>query len=153
MFLSKLKEAIICFKAGKVTLPYPFEPHDPESDFRGKPTVDVEKCIGCAGCANVCPARAIDVYDPCTEKRIMLYRLGRCTYCGRCAEVCPQKAITMSQEFETATNEAVDLTIRNTVYMGTCQRCGRCFEPPSALDKHYVTGIHSEPLEVGEHNV
>ena len=71
--------------------------------FRGRPVFDAEKCIGCAGCANNCPAREILIEDLCQEVRIIKYLGRRCTYCGRCAEVCPEKAITMSREFETAT--------------------------------------------------
>jgi hydrogenase-4 component H len=144
MFLSKLKEAKICFKAGRVTIRYPFVPHDPAPNFRGKPATDIEKCIGCGGCANVCPARAIEITDPCQERRVLVYHLVRCTYCGRCAEVCPQEAVRMTQDFETATNNPDDLIVRNTVFMGTCQRCGRCFEPESPLDKMQVHGLRPD---------
>ena len=57
------------------------------------------------GCANNCPAREILIVDVCQEIRILKYLGRRCTYCGRCAEVCPEKAITMSHEFETATDD------------------------------------------------
>ena len=143
MFLSKLKEAILCFKAGRVTLPYPFEPRVPEDGFRGRLTHDVDKCIGCSGCANVCPPRAIEVEDPCTEKRVLKFFLERCSYCGRCEEVCTEGAIVMSKEFELATNDLEDLHITAEIFMGTCQRCGRCFEPEHPLDKLMATGMRS----------
>ena len=101
--LSKCKEAMIGLKAGRVTLPYPAEPRPVAANFRGRPIFDAAKCIGCAGCANNCPAREILVFDVCQEVRILQYLGRRCTYCGRCADVCPEKAITMSREFETAT--------------------------------------------------
>ncbi|NIR01643.1 MAG: 4Fe-4S ferredoxin, partial [Gemmatimonadales bacterium] len=65
--VSKLKEAIICLRAGRVTLPYPFAPNPPAPGFRGTVSVDAEKCIGCGGCANVCTPRAIVVSDPSQE--------------------------------------------------------------------------------------
>ena len=145
MFKSKFKEALICFKAGRVTMPFPLGPelHPPEEGFRGKIAVDIEKCIGCGGCANVCPARLIVVND--TEAtRVMEYFLNRCTYCGRCAEVCPEDAITMTREYQLATNDNSDLYIRTELYMGTCGRCGRCFKPQSALDKMMVTGFRQK---------
>ncbi len=141
MFVSKLKEAILCFKAGRVTLPYPFEPRVPEDGFRGRLTYDVDRCIGCAGCANVCPSRAIVVEDPCVEKRVLRFFLERCTYCARCEQVCDEQAITLSKDFELATNTLEDLHITAEVFMGTCQRCGRCFEPDHALDKLMATGL------------
>ena len=98
--LSKLKETLVCLKAGRVTLPYPAQAQPVPENFRGRPIFDAVKCIGCAGCANNCPAREILVFDVCQEIRILQYLGRRCTYCGRCADVCPEKAITMSKEFE-----------------------------------------------------
>ena len=141
MIVSKLKEAIICLRAGRVTLPYPFAPHAPAPGFRGTVSVDAEKCIGCGGCANVCTPRAIVVSDPSQETRMLEFFLERCTYCARCAEVCPEEAISVTEQFESATDDVEDLHIRVEVYMGSCQRCGRCFETHTALDKLMVTGF------------
>jgi hydrogenase-4 component H len=66
----------------------------------------------------------------------------RCTYCGRCAEVCPEGAIALTQEFETATPCADDLVVHIEVFMGPCQRCGRCFPPPTQLDRLMEPGFH-----------
>ena len=126
--LSKIEETVICLKAGNVTLPYPAEPQPLPEKFRGRPIFDAAKCIGCAGCANNCPARAILVFDVCQEIRILQYLGRRCTYCGRCADVCPEKAITMSHEFENGTDNIGDLRQRLELFMSTCQRCGRCFK-------------------------
>jgi hydrogenase-4 component H len=147
MIVSKLKEAIICFRAGRVTLPYPFAPRPPAEGFRGRISVDVEKCIGCGGCANVCPPRAIVVSDPSQELRVIEFQLERCTYCARCVEVCAEKAVTVTPQFETATNDARDVRVRVEVYMGSCQRCGRCFTPPTPLDKMMVTGFREAEVE------
>ena len=144
MILSKLKEAIICLGAGRVTLPYPFAPRPPAAGFRGRVSVDAEKCIGCGGCANVCTPRAIVVTDPSQEMRVVEFFLERCTYCGRCAEVCQEKAVTLTDQFETATNDVNDLHVRVEVFMGSCQRCGRCFEAPTPLDKMMETGFRGE---------
>lgn len=142
MLVSKLREAVICLKAGRVTLPYPFAPHDPAPGFRGKITVDPDKCFGCGGCANVCPARVIELRDTNQYTRVLEIFWRRCTYCGRCEEVCPEKAIRLSQEFETATNAPQDMVIHLEVFMGMCQRCGRCFPPPTALERMMEPGFH-----------
>ena len=141
MFVSKLKQALICLKAGRVTLPYPFAPATPADGFRGLPRLDVEKCVGCAGCAEVCPTRCIQVSDPCQERRVLEFYLDRCSYCGRCQEVCPEGAITLGKEFETACADPNDLRIQAEIWMGTCQRCGRCYTPPTSLDRMMVTGF------------
>lgn len=149
MIISKLKEAIICFKAGRVTLPYPFAPREPEQGFRGRVMVDAEKCVGCGGCAEVCPSRCIEVSDPTKEKRVIEFLLERCTYCTRCAEVCPEDAIEVTKEFETATDDTQDMHMRVEVFMSTCRRCGRCYEPASSLDRLMVTG-YREPVGESE---
>lgn len=142
LLTSKLKQVWLCLEAGRVTLPYPAEPLEAPSGFRGKLEVDIDRCIGCAGCANVCTARAIVVTD--NEEgdwRRFEFYLERCTYCGRCEEVCPEKAVRMTSQFETATDRKEDLHISYEVYMGTCGRCGRCFIPEHPLDKLMVTGF------------
>ena len=143
MLLSKLREAWICIKAGRVTLPYPFQPHDPAPGFRGKIQVDPDLCFGCGGCANVCPAGVIVMNDRDQHTRVMEFFWQRCTYCGRCAEVCPEDAIAMSQEFETATAKPEDMYIRLEVFMGPCQRCGRCFVPPTPLERMMKPGFRN----------
>ncbi len=144
---SKLKEAVIGLRAGRVTRPYPFTPSPAPEHFRGRPVFDAAKCIGCAGCANNCPAREILVYDVCQELRILKYLGRRCTYCGRCADLCPEKAITMSTNFETATPQIQDLEQRLELFMSTCQRCGRCFTEPSPLEQLMMKGYRLDSLE------
>jgi hydrogenase-4 component H len=145
--LSKAKEAMICLKAGRVTLPYPSEPRSAPANFRGRPIFDPAKCIGCAGCANNCPAREILVFDVCQEIRIIHYLGRRCTYCGRCADVCPERAITLSQDFETATDKISDLQQHLELFMSTCQRCGRCFTERTPLEQLKLNGYRFDDLE------
>ena len=145
--VSKLKETLVCLKAGRVTLPYPPQGQPVPPKFRGRPIFDATKCTGCAGCANNCPAREILVIDVCQEIRILKYLGRRCTYCGRCADVCPEKAITMSQEFETGTNHIGDLQQRLELFMSTCQRCGRCFKEPSPLDQLKLKGYRFDEVQ------
>jgi hydrogenase-4 component H len=143
---SKIQEAIVCLKAGRVTLPYPTQPRPVPARFRGRPIFDAAKCIGCAGCANNCPAREILVFDICQELRILRYLGRRCTYCGRCADVCPEKAITMSHDFETATDQIGDIQQNLELFMSTCQRCGRCFTVPSPLEQLKLKGYRFDDI-------
>jgi len=149
---SKLKEAQVCLEAGRVTMPYPFQPRTAPTTFRGRPIFDGKKCIGCAGCANNCPAREILVFDPCQEIRVLKYLGRRCTYCGRCADLCPEKAITMSGEFENGTNTIGDISQTIELFMSTCQRCGRCFDEPTEgkrnpLEKLKMKGYRFDDLK------
>lgn len=144
--LSKLKETVICLRAGRVTLPYPAEAKPVPENFRGRPVFDATRCIGCAGCANNCPAREILVFDVCQEIRILQYLGRRCTYCGRCSDVCPEKAITMSHEFENATGQVADLHQRLELFMSTCQRCGRCFKGSTVLESLKMKGYRFDDI-------
>ncbi len=145
--MSKLKEAKVCLKAGRVTLPYPVQAQPVPPNFRGRPIFDAKKCIGCAGCANNCPAREILVDDICQEIRVIKYLGRRCTYCGRCADVCPEKAITMSHQYENATNQIADVQQRLDLFMSTCQRCGRCFKEQTPLDTLKMKGYRLDDLQ------
>jgi len=140
VLLSKLREAAICLKAGRVTLGYPLAPLAPPEGLRGKIAVDGDLCIGCGGCANVCPASVIEITDVDQHTRVLEFMWRRCTYCARCADVCPEAAITSTPEFETATNDPADLVIRIEVFMGPCGRCGRCFPPPTPLERMMEPG-------------
>jgi hydrogenase-4 component H len=145
--MSKLKESMVCLTAWRVTLPYPVQAQPVPANFRGRPIFDANKCIGCAGCANNCPAREILVYDVCQEVRIVKYLGRRCTYCGRCADVCPEKAIKMSHEYENGTNAVTDISQKLDIFMSTCQRCGRCFKEPSPLDQLKLKGYRFDEVQ------
>jgi hydrogenase-4 component H len=149
MFLSKLKEALICFKAGRVTAPFPLgaEPNPPGKGFRGKIKLDPDRCIGCGGCANVCPPALIRIRDEGC-RRFIERDLYRCIYCARCVDVCPEKALSFSPEYMLSTDRKEDLFISQELDMGTCQRCGRCFDKTieHPLDRMMKKGFREEGL-------
>ncbi len=146
---SKIKQVLMVIKPGVVTLKYPFEKEPVPENFRGAPYWDHDKCVGCGGCANHCPARTILIRDVCQEIRVMLYDGSRCTYCGRCADVCPENAITMTDKFELATDNREDITERIELFMLTCNRCGRCYdmENTNMIDRMDLQGYRYDNLE------
>jgi hydrogenase-4 component H len=87
------------------------------------------------------------VLDICQEIRILKYLGRRCAYCGRCADVCPEKAITMSKEFENATDSIGDIGQRLELFMSTCQRCGRCFTEKSPLEQLKMKGYRFDDIQ------
>jgi formate hydrogenlyase subunit 6/NADH:ubiquinone oxidoreductase subunit I len=121
--VSELKEAIVCLRAGQVTLGYPFEPHPPEAGFRGKVVVDPALCIGCGACAMACVSRLITLNDV-DGYRAVDFALRRCVYCGRCRDACPTQAIVMSPQFETASPSMDDLSISLQLKLVRCRDCG-----------------------------
>ncbi len=122
--ISELKEALICLEAGQVTLAYPFVPHPPDENFRGKPVLNTRKCMSCGACANACPAQLISIQDE-ADIRTLSFELRRCTYCGNCRDACPQEAITLSPQFELSTLTPDELAIHAEFKLITCRNCGQ----------------------------
>ena len=87
--IREIKEAVISLVSPAYTTSYPKKPHKPYEDYRGKPVVDNENCVGCETCANVCPPLAITFEDD-REKGIRTIRrdYGKCIFCGQCQEHC-----------------------------------------------------------------
>lgn len=142
MIESKFRELVIALKGGVVTMDYPLGPTPPVPErFRGRVEFDLGRCIGCGGCAYVCPARMIVPHDAGPLWRTIDVYRERCTYCGRCEEVCQEEAIHLTHEFELATNDKADLTDHLEIFMASCQRCGRCFKPAESLDRIRTTGL------------
>ncbi|MEW5941146.1 MAG: 4Fe-4S dicluster domain-containing protein [Chloroflexota bacterium] len=144
--ISELKEAMVCLEAGQVTLGYPFVPHAPDANFRGKVKVDTRKCMGCGACANACPSRLIVVTDNQNERNF-LFELGRCTYCAACRDACPQEAIALTSLFELATPDTNDLRFHMTFRLARCIECG------APINTERVVDVARERLlrEGGEH--
>lgn len=82
------------------TVKYPYVKVEPPKGYRGRPSVEKEKCVECLLCVRICPAQAIARSKETGKPSIWLVR---CIFCGECAEICPTRAIVMTQEFELAT--------------------------------------------------
>ncbi|MBN1913751.1 MAG: 4Fe-4S binding protein [Candidatus Omnitrophica bacterium] len=100
--LRELKEAIRALIKGPYTQRFPYVAHKPFDSFRGKPEFHEEDCVGCGACAQVCPARAIEMKDE-GDVRTLTVNWGLCIFCGQCQANClTGKGIVLSQEFDLA---------------------------------------------------
>jgi heterodisulfide reductase subunit A len=84
----------------------------------GPKGVDPKKCIGCAKCEKVCPAKTLNEFEECLYERKAIYKpfpqavpasyvvdFDKCKQCGACVKVCSAHAIDLEekerfQEFE-----------------------------------------------------
>ncbi len=73
--------------------------------------VDPKKCVGCARCEKVCPAKTPNEFEECLYERKAIYKpfaqavpasyvvdFEKCTKCGLCLKVCGVKAIDLEQK-------------------------------------------------------
>jgi len=93
-----------------ITLRYPSEKATPVEGIRAKVAWDIEKCIGCGLCPQVCPSKAIELTGKGSEAEITYY-LDRCLFCGECVDICPTKTIKTTSEFELAFTSRKETTI------------------------------------------
>ncbi|MFH1655652.1 MAG: 4Fe-4S dicluster domain-containing protein [Candidatus Omnitrophota bacterium] len=104
-----LKEAVKAAITGPYTSKFPFKPHVPSENFRGKPEYSEVDCMGCSACAQVCPAGAItfsDEIDNGKATRKFVLRHDICIFCGQCQANCPtEKGVKLTQEFDLAVLE------------------------------------------------
>ncbi len=124
-----LKEAFTALFTGPYTNRYPFEPHTPYPSFRGKAEFHEADCVGCGACAEVCPARAIEIVDE-GDRRRLTYRYDICIFCGECERNCiTGKGIKLGQEFELALfdRSQAQQTIHKDLM--SCEMCGCVIAP------------------------
>lgn len=93
-----------------VTVLYPFQPARTAEGLRGRPHIDITKCIGCGICARGCPSRALEMEGRKDEARFRIH-LDRCLFCGQCERSCPQEAIKLTEEYELATTKRAQLVL------------------------------------------
>lgn len=126
--LRELREAVKALVKGPYTLKFPKEPSIPPEAFRGKPEFDEKECIGCGACAEVCPAKAIDIVDEVKEgrgKRKLTLHLDLCIFCGQCQANClPEKGVTLTNEYDLATTDRKELIETVEKDLALCEICG-----------------------------
>jgi len=125
--IRELKEAVISLFTPAYTSKFPAEPHIPFENYRGKPVVDNDNCVGCETCANVCPPHAITFSDD-KEKGIRTIKrdYGKCIFCGLCQEHCiTHKGVTLSDKiFDIAVFDREKNIEYQEKELLICENCG-----------------------------
>ena len=132
--LRELREVLRSLMSRAYTTHFPKKTHEPFERFRGSPYFYEDSCIGCTACAQVCPAKAIDVEDRLKDsfaKRKLTIHWDICIFCGQCQANCPtSKGIVLSREFDLATTEKrQDLKQSIEKELILCECCGEAIIP------------------------
>lgn len=125
--MREVREAVISLFTPPYTSKFPKVPHVPFENFRGKPVVDNENCLGCETCANVCPSGAITFTDDRERKiRIIKRDYCKCIFCGQCQEHCiTQKGVKLSDRlFDLAVFNKRDNVEYQEKELLICENCG-----------------------------
>ncbi len=107
--------------------------------YRGFHKNDLDKCIGCGTCAEICQNATIDMVpvreakdgDSGLRPRV---DYGRCCWCALCVDICPSGSLTMSNAY-TWVEEGLDLDVRETY----CYIPGTI--PSPGITKNWATNV------------
>ena len=107
-----LKDIISPFHVWKRAAQKPWTIKDPinnrpgAENYRGFHKNDLEKCIGCGTCEDICQNAAIDLVpvegqETTNEDSGLRPKIdyGRCCWCALCVDVCPSGSLTMSNQY------------------------------------------------------
>jgi formate hydrogenlyase subunit 6/NADH:ubiquinone oxidoreductase subunit I len=124
--IREIKEAFVSLVTPAYTSKFPAKPHVPFENYRGKPVVDNDNCVGCETCANVCPPYAITITDN-KEKGIRIIKrdYGKCIFCGMCQEHCiTGKGVILSDKiYDIATFDRQDNVEYQEKELLICKNC------------------------------
>jgi hydrogenase-4 component H len=132
-----LKTAFGALFSRPYTTRFPAAPFEPIPQFRGRPRFDADACIGCGACAQVCPAKCIEVVDEVgngAPVRRLVHHLDACIWCGQCERYCTTGAgIRMSSEWDTVGFKPEDFQHEVVKPLVLCEVCGDVVAPADQL--------------------
>lgn len=135
--IREIKEAVISLVSPAYTTSFPKKNHVPYENYRGKPVVDNDNCVGCETCANVCPPLAITFEDDkSTGIRTIRRDYGKCIFCGQCEEHCiTGKGVKLSDQiYDMATYDRGTNVEFQEKELLLCANCGAII----TTKEHYI---------------
>ena len=92
---------------GRRTLRFPDQEPILPDRFRGRPELDLRKCVtDCQACITACPTDAL-----MRDGGSLRLDLGRCLFCTECVQKCPMEALRFSQDYRLAVRTRRDLLL------------------------------------------
>lgn len=126
--LRELKEAVTAVVSPRFTTRFPATPCVVPERYRGKPEFDLDACVGCGACVNVCPTQAltqVDELDGDVPVRKITLRYDTCIFCGNCQDDCTtERGIKLSQEWDLAGLDREAMAETHEYELQLCEKCG-----------------------------
>lgn len=127
--LRELKEAVTAVFSPRFTTRFPAEPCVVPEKYRGKPEFDLDTCIGCGACVNVCPTpeclSQVDDIEADPPVRRITHRYDTCIFCGNCEDNCTtETGIKLSNEWDLATMDRESTVETHEFELQLCEKCG-----------------------------
>jgi formate hydrogenlyase subunit 6/NADH:ubiquinone oxidoreductase subunit I len=126
--LRELREAVTAVLSPRFTTRFPAEPCVVPERYRGKPKFDLDTCIGCGACVNVCPTEALtqkDFIDSDPPVRKITLRYDTCIFCGNCSDNCTtETGIKLSDEWDLAGMDRAAMSETQEYELQVCEKCG-----------------------------
>ena len=127
--LRELKEAVTAVLSPRFTTKFPAEPCIVPEKYRGKPEFDLNACIGCGACVNVCPSsiclQMADDLDADPPVRRITLNYYTCIFCGNCSDNCTtENGISLSNQWDLAGMDRSKMTETHEYELQLCEKCG-----------------------------
>jgi len=126
--LRELKEAVIAVFSPRFTTRFPAKPCVVPEKYRGKPEFDLDTCIGCGACVNVCPTQALTQVDDMQANppaRKITLRYDACIFCANCSDNCTtETGIKLSNEWDLADLDREAMAETHEFELQLCENCG-----------------------------
>jgi len=131
--LRELKEAVIAVSSTlsgrRFTTKFPAVPCQVPERYRGKPEFNLDTCIGCGACVNVCPSPGcltmVDDLAADPPVRKISHRYDTCIFCGNCQDNCTtETGIKLSNKWDLATLNREETLETHEYELQMCEKCG-----------------------------
>lgn len=127
--IRELKEAITSLFSKPFTTEFPYKPVTAVKRYRGKPKYNEDICVGCGGCFQVCPTKAIEMIDDVNGNggptRTLVHHPARCIFCGECQRNCITKeGIKLTGEFDVSYFDEKNVVGSVKHKLLVCKECG-----------------------------
>jgi glutamate synthase (NADPH/NADH) small chain len=140
-----------------VTIKDPLNDRPGADRYRGFHRNDVEVCIGCGTCEEICENEAIDMVAMAETKdgdsglRPMI-DYGRCCWCALCVDVCTTNSLSMSNEYTWITTDPEDFRFVPGIDKKDWDEGDKGWKKPDNYEFYSLNRVHMEELSPEERN-